>query len=266
MGEDNTRSLGGVRVELEGPGRVAVRRETRESLAEVRVDDGAHRDCTVATGLNFFDHMIETIAWNACLNVDVHFSHKRYRLTHVITEDVGLTLGRALARLLEERTPGGINGAGSGIMAIDEAIAIALISFEGRANAYYDLATPGGRHERVEDMLSADLVAFFDGLAQGARATIHLRSLQGIDPHHVWESLFRAFGVALRTALARNEWRAGLSHPLERFHTGALQHLHWVDAGRAQCGVDKAHVPAPRSRMSRHSTCESTLTLALAVT
>jgi imidazoleglycerol-phosphate dehydratase len=211
MGEDNKRSLGGVRVELEGPGRVAVRRETRESLAEVRVDDGARRDCTVETGLNFFDHMIETIAWNACLNVDVHFSHKRYRLTHVITEDVGLTLGRALARLLEERTPGGINGAGSGIMAIDEAIAMALISFEGRANAYYDLATPGGRHERVEDMLSADLVAFFDGLAQGARATIHLRSLQGIDPHHVWESLFRAFGVALRNALVRNEWRAGLT-------------------------------------------------------
>src|SRR2546425_2574353 len=73
MGEDNKGSLGGVRVELEGPGRVAVRRETRESLAEVRVDDGARRDCTVATGLNFFDHMIETIAWNACLNVDVHF-------------------------------------------------------------------------------------------------------------------------------------------------------------------------------------------------
>jgi len=156
MGEDNKGSLGGVRVELEGPGRVAVRRETRESLAEVRVDDGARRDCTVATGLNFFDHMIETIAWNACLNVDVHFSHKRYRLTHVITEDVGLTLGRALARLLEERMPGGINGAGSGIMAIDEAIAIALISFEGRANGYYDLATPYCAAEWTFDHMQLD--------------------------------------------------------------------------------------------------------------
>lgn len=201
----------GVRVDVEASGRIAVRRETRESLAEVRVDDGPRRECAVETGLNFFDHMLETIAWNACLNLEAQFSHKRYRLTHVITEDVGLTLGRALARLLEERTRGGVNGAGSGIMAIDEAIAIALISFEGRANAYYDLSTPGGRHERVEDMLSADLIAFFDGLAQGARATLHLRSLQGVDPHHVWESVFRAFGVALRNALARNDWRAGLT-------------------------------------------------------
>ena len=203
--------LGGVQVTVEGPGRIAVRRETRESLTEVRVDDGARRDSTVTTGLNFFDHMLETIAWNACLNVEVSFSHRRYHLTHVITEDVGLTLGQALGRLLRERTPDGINGSGSGIMAIDEAIAIALISFEGRANAFYDLATPGGKNERVEDMLSADLLAFFDGLAQGARATIHLRSLHGNDPHHVWESIFRAFGVALRNALARNVWRAGLT-------------------------------------------------------
>lgn len=211
MSEGEKTVLGGTQVTVEGPGRVAVRRETRESLAVVRVDAEARRDCTIQTGLNFFDHMLETIAWNACLNFEVSFTHKRYRLTHVITEDVGLTMGRALARLLEERMPGGINGAGSGIMAIDEAIAIALISFEGRSNGFYELTTPGGRNERVEDMLSADLVAFFDGLAQGARATVHLRSLQGVDPHHVWESIFRAFGVALRNALARNEWRAGLT-------------------------------------------------------
>jgi len=203
--------LGGTRVEVEGPGRIAVRRETRESLVEARLDDGPRREGTVDTGLNFFDHMLETIAWQACLNVDITFSHKRYRLTHVITEDVGLTLGRALARLLEERTPGGVNGMGSAMGAIDEAIAQALISFEGRSGGYYDLSTPGARKERVEDMLSADLVAFFDGLAQGARATIHLRSLQGVDPHHVWESIFRGFGVALRNALAHNEWRAGLT-------------------------------------------------------
>jgi imidazoleglycerol-phosphate dehydratase len=211
VSEGDKKPFGGVQVTVEGPGRIAVRRETRESLAELQIDDGARHDCTIETGLNFFDHMLETIAWNACLNLEVRFSHRRYRLTHVITEDIGLTLGQGLARLLVERTPGGINGAGSGIMAIDEAIALALISFEGRSGGYYDLATPGSRHERVEDMLSADLIAFFDGLAQGARATIHLRSLQGIDPHHVWESIFRAFGVALRNALARNEWRAGLT-------------------------------------------------------
>ncbi len=208
---DEDKSLGGVRVEVEELGRIAVRRETRESLAEVRIDMGPRRETTVETGLNFFDHMLETIAWQACLNLDVRFSHKRYRLTHVITEDVGLTLGHGLARLVRERTPGGINGAGSATMAIDEAIAMALIQFEGRSNAYYDLGTPAGRLERVEDMLAADLIAFFDGVAQGARATIHLRSLRAVDPHHLWESIFRGFGVALRNALTANEWRAGLT-------------------------------------------------------
>jgi len=202
----------GVRIQLTGPGAISVRRETRESLTEVHLDGGPRREGVIETGLHFFDHMLETIAWNACLNLDVRFEHKRYRLTHVITEDVGLTLGRALGRLLEERLPEGINGSGSSTMGIDEAIATALVLFEGRSGAFYDLATPGGTgRERVEDMLSADLVAFFDGVAQGARATIHLRSLQGVDPHHVWESLFRAFGVALRNAFAANPWRAGLT-------------------------------------------------------
>jgi imidazoleglycerol-phosphate dehydratase len=210
MTENEATTLG-VQVKVEQPGTIAVRRETRESLVELWLDDGTRRECTVETGLNFFDHMLETIGWNACLNLEVRFIHKRYRLTHVITEDVGLTLGRALAALLEGRLAGGINGAASATMAIDEAIALALISFEGRANSFYDLTTPGSKHERVEDMLSADLPAFFDGVAQGARATIHLRSLQGNDPHHVWESIFRAFGVALRNALAPNEWRAGLT-------------------------------------------------------
>src|SRR5579884_2968800 len=125
MADKESAPLGGTRAAVEGAGRIAVRRETRESLCEVRVDDGPRRDGTVDTGLNFFDHMLETIAWQACLNLDVHFSHKRYRLTHVITEDTGLTLGRALAKLLEERTPGGVNGLGSAMGAIDEAIAIA---------------------------------------------------------------------------------------------------------------------------------------------
>jgi imidazoleglycerol-phosphate dehydratase len=210
MSEETTAQFG-VQVSVDGSGCVHVHRETRESLAEVVLDGGPRREGVIDTGLAFFDHMLETIAWNACLNLDVHFSHKRYRLTHVITEDIGLTVGHAVARLVRERLPGGINGAGAGTMAIDEAIAVALISFEGRANTFYDIATRAGSLERVEDMLSADLYAFFDGLAQGARATIHLRSLQATDPHHLWESVFRAFGVALRMALARNEWRAGLT-------------------------------------------------------
>ncbi len=212
---DQTQTTLGVREISCGPERVALVRETRESFVEASLDVTARRDSLVTTGLAFFDHMLEQIAWNACLNVEVRFTAKRYRLTHVITEDVGLTLGRAAGRLAQERLAAGVDAAGSSTMAIDEAIALALISFEGRANCFFDLATEGARMERVEDMLSADLRAFFDGFAQGARATIHLRSLQAVDPHHAWESMFRAFGVALRNALRPNPWRAGLTAGLK---------------------------------------------------
>ena len=205
----------GIRVISAGPERVTVVRETRESLVEATADLNSRRDCDVHTGLNFFDHMLEQISWHACLNIEVRFTQKRYRLTHVITEDVGLTLGRAIGRLAQERLIVGIDAVGSSMMAIDEAIATALISFEGRANRYLDLHTPGSSMERVEDMLSADLQQFFDGFAQGARATIHVRSLQAEDPHHAWESMFRAFGVALRNALKTNPWRAGLTAGLK---------------------------------------------------
>jgi len=212
---DQTQAGLGIREAGAGPERVALVRETRESVVEASLDLTARRDCVVNTGLHFFDHMLEQIAWNACLNIEVRFTQKRYRLTHVITEDVGLTLGRAAGRLAQERLPIGIDAAGSSMMAIDEAIATALISFEGRANCYFDLPTQGAAAERVEDMLSADLRAFYDGFAQGARATIHLRSLQAVDPHHAWESMFRAFGVALRNSLRPNPWRAGLTAGLK---------------------------------------------------
>lgn len=215
MNQQQSEAKPGLRIELEEPERVLVYRETRESIAEVHVDAGPRHECVVNTGLSFFDHMLEQICWHGCINIDAQFTHKRYRLTHVITEDLGLTLGYGLGRLVKERTVSGINAAGAGTMGIDEAIAMALISFEGRSNTYYTLQTPGARLERVEDMLTADLVAFFDGLAQGARCTIHLRSLEGIDPHHVWESIFRAFGVALRNALAPNAWRAGMTAGLK---------------------------------------------------
>jgi imidazoleglycerol-phosphate dehydratase len=92
---------------------------------------------------------------------------------------------------------------------MDEASAVAQISFEGRSMA---VVQRGGAAalERVEDVLCVDLVAFFEGFSQGGRCTVHLRIDDGArDPHHAWEAAFRAFGRALRAALAPNPRRAG---------------------------------------------------------
>jgi len=189
---------------------VSLERRTRESVITAMIEDAPRRDFQLDTGIDFFNHMIETIAWRACLNIDVSYKNTQFRLTHVISEDVGIVLGMAFAKLVELRTEKGVNGAGSGILGIDEALAIASVSFEGRSVATLNLErAPGASIVQVEDAQAADMAEFFRGFAQGARATVNIQALSGDDPHHTWEAIYRSFGLALKDALSPNAWRTG---------------------------------------------------------
>ena len=189
---------------------VSLERRTRESVVRVTIEDAKRRDFTLDTGIAFFDHMIETIAWRACVNIDVCYENTQFRLMHVIAEDVGIVLGMAFAKLAEARMAQGINAAGSGILGIDEALAVASVSFEGRAMATLNLLrSPGAKIVQVEDALAADMAEFFRGFSQGARATVNIQTFSGDDPHHTWEAIYRSFGLALKESLSPNPWRAG---------------------------------------------------------
>lgn len=189
---------------------VSLSRRTRESSVTASVEDAPRRDFRIQTGIAFLDHMIETIAWRACLNIDASYENVQYRLTHVIAEDVGLVLGMAFAKLVELRMNDGVNGAGSGMLGIDEALAVASVSFEGRAMATLNFTeAPGASVTQVEDALAADMAEFLRGFAQGARATVIIRALAGSDPHHTWEAIYRSFGLALKESLSPNPFRAG---------------------------------------------------------
>lgn len=189
---------------------VSLRRRTRESVIDITIDDAPRRDFKLKTGIDFFNHMLEHIAWRSCMNIDAVYENTQFRLTHVIAEDTGIVLGMAFAKLIEKRLPAGVNGAGAGILGIDEALAVASISFEGRSMATLDFSrAPGCSIVQVEDALAADMAEFFRGFAQGARATINIQTLSGTDPHHSWEAVYRSFGLALKDALAPNPWRAG---------------------------------------------------------
>ncbi|HOC91377.1 MAG TPA: hypothetical protein PKH33_03300 [bacterium] len=190
---------------------ITVKRETNESKIVLKLGRGA-RDADfkkkINTPLQFFNHMLETISWRGCVNLEVDVDMPDFKLTHVICEDVGLSLGEAYRELFMRELEGGINGSGSAVACIDEAMCRAVVSFEDRA-----LFVAGDalreRGELVEDMQQADLLTFIDGFAQGARATAHLDLLRGDNPHHVWESAFRAFAEALRAAFEPCPWRAG---------------------------------------------------------
>lgn len=190
--------------------RVSGTRRTLESVVKISLDRG-ERDILlkkkIVTPRNFLNHMIETIAWRSCMNIYVSVEMGDYFLDHVLCEDVGITLGETLRLLFQANRDKGVNGAGNGIMIIDEALSRAVVSFEERSMCHFLNHVP--LPDKVEDMLSSDLIALLEGMAQGARATIHLEMMHGRDPHHLWESAFRAFGEALRMVYDRNEWRKG---------------------------------------------------------
>ena len=190
---------------------VEVKRETAESKVLVRLDLGARSPGLkekIALPAQFLNHMIETLAWRACMNIEVDVEIGEYHLSHVVAEDVGLTFGEALLGLVTRNIPEGINGSGYAISGLDEALARAFVSFEDRALLCFSSGSVE-IPERVEDMPSYDLQAFLGGVAQGARTTLNIDLLKGEDPHHCWESIFRALGEAIRVSLSPCEWRRG---------------------------------------------------------
>jgi imidazoleglycerol-phosphate dehydratase len=190
---------------------ITIRRGTSESKIVLTLARGP-RDAAfkkkIKTPLHFFNHMLETISWRACFNISVSVETTDYKLTHVICEDVGLALGEAFLDLFNRGIESGINGSGAAEACIDEALGRAVVSFEERALLAIDKKLRTGR-ELVEDMQQEDLIAFFEGFAQGAKASVHLDLIRGANPHHIWESVFRAFGEALRASFAECPWRSG---------------------------------------------------------
>lgn len=200
----------GMTVEVDGD-TYRARRESREALVTADVDFGPRREPRLDTTIAFFDHMLEMLGWYGDFVVDATYEVKTYRLTHVVTEDIGLALGAAFAQAVRDRIADGVESSGFAFGVMDEASALSQVSFEGRSNSVVT-REGAGTLENVEDMLSVDLVAFFEGFSQGGRCTVHLELRDGSrDPHHAWEAAFRAFGRALRAALTANPRRAGMT-------------------------------------------------------
>src|SRR5690606_3471907 len=124
------------------------------------------------------------------------------RLDHVVTEDVGLTFGRAIRELLDQRQKKGVNQRGSYEVAFDEALVTVTLAFDGRSYCYFTKETEGLKTEYTEDIATTNLRQFFEGFAQGSGCAIHIQVWAGIDSHHTWEATYKAFGEALRESLA----------------------------------------------------------------
>lgn len=189
--------------------KVTVIRRTSETEIRVSINKGKLAENyrkKIRTPLPFLNHMIEHIAWRAALNIDIELSFDEFELCHLVCEDVGMTLGKAVGEFVRLNLPSGY-GFATGI--IDEAAADAVISFEDRALFVFDSVVKYA--ESVEGMPSEELLTFLDGFAQGARCTLQVNLRRGENGHHIWEAVYRAVGIALMQALNFDKEREGLT-------------------------------------------------------
>jgi len=179
------------------PRRATVNRDTLETRIEVQVDlDGSGRG-EFATGVPFLEHMLDQIARHGLIDLRVRAAGDTHIDDHHTVEDIGITFGQAVRQALGERK--GIGRYGHAYVPLDEALSRVVIDFSGRPGLVCDVAFTRARVGNFD----VDLVfEFFQGFVNHAGATLHIDNLRGANTHHQVETIFKAFGRALRAAVA----------------------------------------------------------------
>jgi len=191
---------------------ITVTRKTTESEIEVKLSGGPVAPdyrAKIDTPLPFLSHMIEHIVWRSGINIETKVKLDKFELSHLVCEDLGITLGKAIYEYKQECIANGAYGFGDAIGIIDEARAFCAVSFEDRT--YWDIDSSVEIPAATEGMQSEDLRTFLEGLATGANMTLHVDVQKGINGHHIWEAVYRALGFALGKALSPVESRKGMT-------------------------------------------------------
>ncbi|HEY3318381.1 MAG TPA: imidazoleglycerol-phosphate dehydratase HisB [Coriobacteriia bacterium] len=181
-----------------------VTRKTAETNVVLTLDLDGEGRCDIATGVPFFDHMLDAIGRHGLLDLAVTAEGDLHVDAHHTVEDVGICLGQALVEALGDKR--GIRRYGSVTVPMDEAAVSCALDISGRPYLLYDVAVPIELIGTFDTTLAEE---FFRALANNAGLTLHLRSLSGGNAHHVVEAAAKAFAVALRDAVAVDP-RAGL--------------------------------------------------------
>lgn len=173
-----------------------VERNTSETQIRIRLDlDGGGKG-VFDTGVPFLDHMLDQVARHGLIDLDIRARGDLHIDAHHTVEDIGITLGQAVERAVGDKQ--GIRRYGHAYVPLDEALSRVVVDFSGRPGLSYDVTFP---RARIGDF-DVDLFGeFFRGFVNHAKLTLHIDNLKGQNAHHVAETIFKAFGRALRMAL-----------------------------------------------------------------
>lgn len=182
----------------------SVSRTTKETDVAVTVNLDGKGKCIADTGIPFLDHMLQQIASHGLIDLEVKATGDIEIDDHHTNEDVGITLGQALAKALGDRK--GINRFGHFVAPLDESLVQVALDFSGRPHLSYGLNIPTQRVGTYDTQLVRE---FFVAIVNHSQMTLHIRQLDGINSHHIIEATFKAFARAMRMALEVDSRRAG---------------------------------------------------------
>lgn len=173
-----------------------VKRETLETQIEVTVNLDGQGNAVFETGIPFLDHMLDQVARHGMLDLEIRASGDLHIDAHHTVEDIGITLGQAMSQAVADKR--GIRRYGHAYVPLDEALSRVVIDFSGRPGLEYAVEYPRARVGEFDIDL---LHEFFQGFVNHAQVTLHIDCLRGSNSHHIAETVFKAFGRAMRMAL-----------------------------------------------------------------
>ena len=187
-----TDSLSGV----SAPRIAEVSRNTAETKITVKVNLDGTGKATLSTGIGFFDHMLDQIARHGLIDLDIQAKGDLHIDGHHTVEDVGITLGQAVARAIGDKK--GLRRYGHAYVPLDEALSRVVVDFSGRPGLVMNVPFKSGMIGTFDSQLAYE---FFQGFVNHAFVTLHIDNLKGENAHHQAESVFKAFARAVRMAL-----------------------------------------------------------------
>ena len=180
------------------PRTAEVSRQTAETQIKVKLNLDGTGVSKLATGIGFFDHMLDQIARHGLIDLEIEATGDLHIDGHHTVEDVGITLGQAIAQAVGDKR--GIRRYGHAYVPLDEALSRVVVDFSGRPGLEMHLPFSSGQIGEFDTQLTYE---FFQGLVNHAFITLHIDNIKGVNAHHQAETVFKACGRALRAAL---EW------------------------------------------------------------
>ncbi|MCP4993546.1 MAG: imidazoleglycerol-phosphate dehydratase HisB [Gammaproteobacteria bacterium] len=183
-----------------------VERNTLETRIKVSVDLDGTGESKLDTGMPFLEHMLDQVARHGMIDLDIQAKGDLHIDGHHTAEDIGITLGQALAKAIGDKK--GVHRYGHAYVPLDEALSRVVIDLSGRSGLEFHADFP---RAQIGDFDTELFFEFFQGFTNHGGVTLHLDALRGRNAHHIAETLFKAFGRALRMALEPDPRMAGVT-------------------------------------------------------